>query len=217
MAEISSAANGNGGVAAVDIIDSNQDSDDHCSRCCSLTVSFIQKLIAELLGTYFMILAGCGSVAVNLDKDSVVTLPGIAMVWGLVVMVMIYSVGHISGAHFNPAVSIAFASTNRFPWRQIGELAGITIGSTISINVLFAGPISGASLNPARSLGPAIVSNNYKGIWIYLLGPTGGAIAGAWAYNLIRYTNKPLCEITKVFLGRMEWNDGMHYTRLANN
>ncbi|XP_047952138.1 aquaporin NIP1-1-like isoform X2 [Salvia hispanica] len=221
------------------------------------------QLIAELLGTYFMILAGCGSVAVNLDKDSVVTLPGIAMVWGLVVMVMIYSVGHISGAHFNPAVSIAFASTNRFPWRQvpayvaaqvvgstvaagtlrllfsgphdyfvgtlpggtdlqslilefiitfflmfvisgvatdnraIGELAGMAIGSTISINVLFAGPISGASLNPARSLGPAIVSNNYKGLWIYLLGPTGGAIAGAWAYNLIRFTNKPVREITK--------------------
>ena len=79
------------------------------------------QLIAEMLGTYFMILAGCGAVTVNLDRDKVVTLPGIAMVWGLVVMVMIYSVGHISSAHFNPAVSIAFASCNRFPWRQVKE------------------------------------------------------------------------------------------------
>ncbi|XP_057764215.1 aquaporin NIP1-1-like isoform X2 [Salvia miltiorrhiza] len=221
------------------------------------------QLIAETLGTFFLIFAGCGAVAVNADKEKVITLPGIAIVWGLVVMVMVYSVGHISGAHFNPAVTIAFASINRFSWKQvpayvaaqvvgstvaagtlrllfsgshdhfvgtlpagtdlqslalefiitfylmfvisgvatdnraIGELAGMAIGATVSINVLFAGPISGASLNPARSLGPAIVSKNYRGLWIYLLGPTAGAIAGAWAYNLIRFTNKPLREITK--------------------
>lgn len=58
-------------------------------------------------------------------------------------------------------------------------------------------PISGASMNPARSLGPAIVSNKFDGIWIYLLGPTAGAIAGAWVYNVVRFTNKPLREITK--------------------
>ena len=52
-------------------------------------------------------------------------------------------------------------------------------------------------MNPARSLGPAIVSNNFRGIWIYLVGPIGGAIAGAWVYNLVRFTNKPLREITK--------------------
>lgn len=58
-------------------------------------------------------------------------------------------------------------------------------------------PISGASMNPARSLGPAIVSHQYKGLWIYMVGPICGAIAGAWVYNLIRFTNKPLREITK--------------------
>ncbi|XP_022847998.1 aquaporin NIP1-1-like [Olea europaea var. sylvestris] len=224
---------------------------------------FIQKIIAEILGTYFLIFAGCAAVVVNADKDKIITMPGIAIVWGLVVMVMIYSVGHISGAHFNPAVTIAFASCKRFPLRQvpayisaqmigatlaggtlrllfqgkhdhfggtfptgsdmqsfvvefiitfylmfvisgvatdnraIGELAGLAIGATILLNVMIAGPVSGASMNPARSLGPAIVSNKYKGIWIYIVGPTLGAVAGAWVYNIIRFTNKPLREITK--------------------
>ncbi|KAG8385386.1 hypothetical protein BUALT_Bualt03G0037600 [Buddleja alternifolia] len=222
-----------------------------CSSSRFVTVPFLQKMIAEALGTYFLIFAGCAAVVVNADKDKVVTLPGIAIVWGLAVMVMIYAVGHISGAHFNPAVTIAFATCNRFsiclngtslylgstpginlskrnltiivprtplPLRRntsdrqrraisdrgiyydilphIGELAGLAVGSTILLNVLISGAISGGSLNPARSLGPAIVSNNYKGIWIYLVGPTAGAIAGAWIYNIIRFTDRPLHEIT---------------------
>lgn len=58
-------------------------------------------------------------------------------------------------------------------------------------------PISGASMNPARTLGPAIVSNQYKGLWVYMLGPIAGAVAGAWAYNVIRFTDKPLRVIVK--------------------
>ncbi|KAJ6402237.1 hypothetical protein OIU84_014349 [Salix udensis] len=81
--------------------------------------------------------------------------------------------------------------------RAIGELAGLAVGSTVLLNVMFAGPISGASMNPARSLGPAIVSHQYKGLWIYIVSPILGAQAGAWVYNLIRYTDKPLREITK--------------------
>ncbi|ONK80109.1 uncharacterized protein A4U43_C01F13980 [Asparagus officinalis] len=234
------------------------------SRGCTseLSVHFLQKLIAEVLGTYFVIFAGCASVVVNIIKGSV-TFPGICIVWGLVVMVMVYSVGHISGAHFNPAVTLAFASCRRFPWKQvpayiiaqvvgsslasltlrvmfggdqkhffgtiptgsdvqslslefiisfylmfvisgvatdnraIGELAGLAVGATVLLNVLLAGPISGASMNPARTLGPAIVMNRYEGIWVYIVGPITGTIAGAWAYNLIRFTNRPLREITK--------------------
>ncbi|XWS15882.1 hypothetical protein CRYUN_Cryun34aG0040500 [Craigia yunnanensis] len=226
-------------------------------------VSFMQKLMAEVLGTYFLIFAGCASVVVNVNNDKVVSQTGISMVWGLAVMVLVYSVGHISGAHFNPAVTIAFASCKRFPLKQvpayisaqvigstlaagtlrllfsgphnvfagtspqgsnlqafmvefiitfylmfiisgvatdnraIGELAGLAVGATVLLNVLFAGPITGASMNPARSLGPAIVSNHYKGIWIYLTSPILGAVSGAWIYNMVRYTDKPLREITK--------------------
>lgn len=52
-------------------------------------------------------------------------------------------------------------------------------------------------MNPARTLGPAMVSNQYKGLWVYVVGPILGAIAGAWAYGTIRYTDKPVHEIVK--------------------
>ncbi|KAE9602939.1 hypothetical protein Lal_00050231 [Lupinus albus] len=228
-----------------------------------ISLPFLQKLVAEVVATYFLIFAGCGSVVVNKNNDNIVTLPGISIVWGLVVTVLVYSVGHVSGAHFNPAVTIAFATTRRFPWKQvpayvvaqvlgsilgsgtlrlifsghenqfpgtlpsgsnlqafvtefiitfylmfiisgvgtddraIGEMGGIAVGSTVLLNVMIAGPITGASMNPARSLGPALIHSEYRGIWVYLVSPILGAICGAWVYNIIRYTDKPLSEITK--------------------
>jgi aquaporin NIP len=70
--------------------------------------------------------------------------------------------------------------------RAVGAMAGWAIGGTVALAALFAGPISGASMNPARSLGPAIASGSLDAIWIYLLGPAFGAVAGAWAYRTIR-------------------------------
>merc|ERR1712226_222793 len=81
--------------------------------------------------------------------------------------------------------------------RAIGELAGIAVGMTILLNVLVAGPVSGASMNPARSLGPALIVHVYKGLWVYIIGPPIGTIFGALAYHIIRFTDKPLREITK--------------------
>lgn len=91
------------------------------------------------MGTYFLIFAGGASVVVNLSKDKVITFPGISIVWGLVVMVMVYSVGHISGAHFNPAVTIAFATTKRFPWKQVNQ-------TNYSANIHFFLASKGSSL-----------------------------------------------------------------------
>ncbi|TYI36551.1 hypothetical protein ES332_A03G149200v1 [Gossypium tomentosum] len=160
-------------------------------------VKLMQKVIAEVEGTYFVIFAGCGSVVVNKLYDGIVTFPGISVVWGLICMVMIYSVGHISGAHFNPAVTITFCIFRRFPMKQIGELAGIAVGMTITLNVFVVGPVSGASMNPARTLGPAIVMRVYDGIWVYMVGPMLGTILGGFVYKLIRFTDKPLSELTR--------------------
>ncbi|XP_061994217.1 probable aquaporin NIP-type [Rosa rugosa] len=228
----------------------------------SKIVHLLQKLIAEVMGTYFLIFAGCGSIVVNKIYGSI-TFPGVAVVWGLTAMVMIYSVGHISGAHFNPAVTITFAIFRDFPLKQlplyivaqllgsilasgtlclcftvhpddffgtvpvgsyvqslvieiiasfllmfvisgvatdnraIGQMAGIAIGMTILVDVFVCGPVSGASMNPARSIGPALIMKNFKGLWVYIVGPIIGTILGGFAYNLIRRTDKPLREITK--------------------
>lgn len=80
---------------------------------------FSFKVIAEVIGTFFVIFSGCGVVIVNNLYGGTVTFPGICVTWGLIVMVMIYSVGHISGAHFNPAVTITFAIFRRFPWWEV--------------------------------------------------------------------------------------------------
>ncbi|KAG9158046.1 hypothetical protein Leryth_000196 [Lithospermum erythrorhizon] len=84
--------------------------------------------------------------------------------------------------------------------QAIKEISGIAIGATVSIDILFAGPITGASMNPARSLGPAIISGNYRGLWIYMVGPISGALGGAWVYKFTRPTYKP----NKIFNNQRE-------------
>ncbi|CAH1427465.1 unnamed protein product [Lactuca virosa] len=70
--------------------------------------------------------------------------------------------------------------------RAVGELAGIAVGATVMLNILIAGPLTGASMNPARTLGPAMAANNYKGIWIYLTAPILGALADAGIYTAVK-------------------------------
>ena len=71
-----------------------------------------KRFLSEFLGTYCLILLGCGAMAVN-AKTGALTHVGIAITWGLVVMVMIFATGRISGAHMNPAVSVAFAAQGK--------------------------------------------------------------------------------------------------------
>ncbi|KAL3731364.1 hypothetical protein ACJRO7_028268 [Eucalyptus globulus] len=107
--------------------------------CCTSpeVVSLTQKVLAEVIGTYFVIFAGCGSVAVNKIYGSV-SFPGICVVWGLIVMVMIYSVGHISGAHFNPAVTVTFAIFRHFPYTQVPlYIVAQLLGSILASGTLY--------------------------------------------------------------------------------
>ena len=72
-------------------------------------------LAAEAIGTFALVFAGAGAVMVD-AKTGALGHVGVAITFGLVIMVMIYAVGHISGAHFNGAVTFAFALTRHFPW-----------------------------------------------------------------------------------------------------
>lgn len=110
----------------------------HPSFCSSTEVVFItQKVMAEAMGTYFLVFAGCSAVVVNKIYGSV-TFPGVCVVWGLIIMVMVYSVGHISGAHLNPAVTITFAIFRHFPYKQVPlYILGQMLGSILASGTLY--------------------------------------------------------------------------------
>jgi aquaporin Z len=96
---------------------------------------------AEFLGTFALVFAGTGAMVVNVVHGGVVTHVGISMVWGLVVMAMIYALGDVSGAHFNPAVTIGFWLSRSFPAGRIvpyiaSQLVG-AIGASGMLRLMF--------------------------------------------------------------------------------
>ena len=79
----------------------------------------MKKYISEFIGTFSMVFCGTGAMTINEVTGGQVTHVGIAITWGLIVMAMIYAFGETSGAHFNPAVSIAFAYAKKFAWKEV--------------------------------------------------------------------------------------------------
>ena len=71
------------------------------------------------MATFLLVFVACGSAALRASDEHKVSQLGASVAGGLVVTVMIYAVGHISGAHMNPAVTIAFAAVRHFPWKQV--------------------------------------------------------------------------------------------------
>lgn len=210
-----------------------------------------RQLAAECFGTFCLVFAGTGAIVVNQVTGGAVTHLGVSLVFGLIVLAMIYTLGDVSGCHLNPAVTLGFWAARRFPGRGVaayvaaqsagailaslalklmfpaattlgatlpaggvgqsfvmefiltlmlmvvilgvssgakekGLMAGVAVGGLIALEAAFAGPVSGASMNPARSLGPALVSLRYEHLWIYLVAPVAGAIAGVLVDRCIR-------------------------------
>lgn len=217
----------------------------------------VRRLAAEALGTFCLVFAGTGAIVVDGVAGGPLGNGGVAAAFGLVVAVMIFAVGHLSGAHLNPAVTAGFALARHFPIRDVapywaaqiagallasaalralfgageglgathvahvgqagalvlelgltgvlmvvilavatdaraaGSLAALAIGATIGLEALVFGPITGASMNPARSLAPALVGSDTAGLWLYLIGPTAGALVGALVYEVLRGAARP--------------------------
>lgn len=120
-----------------------------------------QKLIAEALGTGLLVFCGTGAVIINHISQGSITHLGIALTFGLIVMALIYSLGHISGAHFNPAVSIGFYASGRFPLKEltpyiVAQLIGAIAASAI-LKILFPeSPILGETL-PAGAISQTFI------------------------------------------------------------
>lgn len=94
------------------------------------------RFLAEFLGTFALVFAGTGAIVVNASGNGVIGNAGIALTFGLVVLAMIYTYGDVSGAHFNPAVTLAFAAAGRFEWRETPAYLTAQLGGAFSASGL---------------------------------------------------------------------------------
>jgi aquaporin Z len=121
----------------------------------------VQRALAESIGTFLLALIGPGAAMVNAHTGGVIGHAGIALAFAFVVLAMIYTLGHISGAHINPAVTIAFWSVGRFPARDVlPYVLAQSVGAVAASLVLrwILGPVGqlGATV-PAIPTGAAFV------------------------------------------------------------
>ena len=97
----------------------------------------MKKLAAEFIGTFGLVFAGTGAIVINETSGGAVTHVGIALTFGLIVLAMIYTVGDVSGAHLNPAVSLGFVVARRFPVGEaIPYIASQCAGALVASGVL---------------------------------------------------------------------------------
>ena len=121
----------------------------------------MKKFSAEFFGTFALVFAGTGAITVNDVSGGAITHVGIALTFGLIVLAMIYTVGEVSGAHLNPAVTLAFWVAGRFPAAAIAPYLGAQFSGAVAASALLrflfpAHPTLGATF-PSGSLAQSFV------------------------------------------------------------
>ena len=223
----------------------------------------LRRGVAEFVGAFTLIFIGVGSiVAANQIHDP--SLIGVALAHGLAIGVMVSALGHISGAHFNPAITFGLLVTRRIkpslavvywvaqlagaalaallvqqllpraatesvklgvpaigggvdagaafgleailtfflawvviasavdPRGTFKSIAGLAIGLTITLDILFGGPFTGAAMNPARAFGPQLVGDFWSNGWVWYAGPIVSATVAAVMYEFLYLRPMPL-------------------------
>ncbi len=92
----------------------------------------MRRLLAEFIGTFALVFAGCGAIVINQVSGGAITHVGIALTFGLIVLAMIHTFGDVSGAHLNPAVTTAFAAARRFPWCDVPGYVGAQLAGAFA-------------------------------------------------------------------------------------
>lgn len=111
----------------------------------------MRNYVSELIGTFALVFCGTGAIVINQQSGGAITHVGVAITFGLIVMSMIYALGSVSGAHMNPAVSVAFVVAKRFPLKEllpyiVSQVAGALLASG-TLKLLFpANEVLGATL-----------------------------------------------------------------------
>ena len=117
------------------------------------------RLIAELVGTFWLVFGGCGSAVLAAAVPDVgIGWLGVSLAFGLTVLTGAYAVGHVSGAHFNPAVTVGLATARRFPWSDVAPyVIAQVIGAVVASAVLYLI----ASGNAGFTLAGGFAANGY--------------------------------------------------------
>jgi MIP family channel proteins len=124
--------------------------------------SLARRALAEALAAFVLVFAGCGAIVADHRYGGALGVLGIGAVFGLAIMAMIYATGHLSGAHINPAVTVAFTLTRHFPARDAvayvgAQLAGATAGALALLAVWTDAPAHLGATTPSVGAGSALV------------------------------------------------------------
>jgi aquaporin NIP len=123
--------------------------------------SLPRRAAAEGVAAFALVVAGCGAIVTDARYGHALGTVGVALVFGLIIMVMVYATGHLSGAHINPAVTIAFTITRHFPAREAvayvaAQLAGAAVGALALLAVWTDKPANLGATVPSIASGRAV-------------------------------------------------------------
>jgi MIP family channel proteins len=123
--------------------------------------ALLRRSLAEGIAAFALVFAGCGAVVTNATHQAALGTVGVSLVFGLVIMAMIYATGHLSGAHINPAVTVAFTITRHFPLRDAvayvaAQLVGASAGALLLLAAWSAKPAHLGATVPSVGNGTAL-------------------------------------------------------------